>query len=80
MALLDVNLKGTIIGSQAALKAIIPQKHGHMINVISTASLRDIPCETAYCAAKWGVRGSPKVWPKKRRTSHPRHRLAPRRR
>lgn len=55
--MLAVNLKGTILGSQAALKAMIPQKRGHIINVISTASLRGIPSETVYCAAKWGVRG-----------------------
>lgn len=55
--MLDVNLKGTILGSQAALKAMIPQKRGHIINVISTASLRGIPGESVYCAAKWGVRG-----------------------
>ena len=55
--MLDVNLKGTILGSQAALKAMMPHKHGHIINVISTASLRGIPSETVYCAAKWGVRG-----------------------
>jgi len=55
--MLAVNLKGTILGSQAALKAMIPHKRGHIINVISTASLRGIPSETVYCAAKWGVRG-----------------------
>jgi NAD(P)-dependent dehydrogenase (short-subunit alcohol dehydrogenase family) len=55
--MLAVNLKGTILGSQAALKAMIPHQHGHIINVISTASLRGIPSETVYCAAKWGVRG-----------------------
>ena len=55
--MLDVNLKGTILGSQAALRAMLPQKHGHIINVISTASLRGIPSESVYCAAKWGVRG-----------------------
>jgi NAD(P)-dependent dehydrogenase (short-subunit alcohol dehydrogenase family) len=55
--MLAVNLKGTILGSQAALKAMIPHKHGHIINIISTASLRGIPSETVYCAAKWGVRG-----------------------
>ena len=55
--MLAVNLKGTILGSQAALKAMIPHKHGHIINVISTASLRGIPSESVYCAAKWGVRG-----------------------
>ena len=55
--MLAVNLKGTILGSQAALRAMIPHKRGHIINVISTASLRGIPSETVYCAAKWGVRG-----------------------
>ncbi|MDB6138735.1 MAG: oxidoreductase, short-chain dehydrogenase/reductase family [Verrucomicrobiaceae bacterium] len=55
--MLAVNLKGTILGSQAALRRMIPQKAGHIINVISTASLRGIPSETVYCAAKWGVRG-----------------------
>ena len=55
--MLAVNLKGTILGSQAALRAMIPHKRGHILNVISTASLRGIPSETVYCAAKWGVRG-----------------------
>lgn len=55
--MLAVNLKGTILGSQAALRVMIPHKRGHIINVISTASLRGIPSETVYCAAKWGVRG-----------------------
>lgn len=55
--MLAVNLKGTILGSQAALRAMIPHQRGHIVNVISTASLRGIPSETVYCAAKWGVRG-----------------------
>jgi NAD(P)-dependent dehydrogenase (short-subunit alcohol dehydrogenase family) len=55
--MLDVNLKGTILGSQAALRCMIPRKFGHIINIISTASLRGIPSESVYCAAKWGVRG-----------------------
>ena len=55
--MLAVNLKGTILGSQAALRAMIPQRRGHIVNIISTASLRGIPSETVYCAAKWGVRG-----------------------
>lgn len=55
--MLAVNLKGTILGSQAALRAMTPNRSGHIINVISTASLRGIPSETVYCAAKWGARG-----------------------
>lgn len=54
---LAVNLKGAIAGSQAALRAMMPQRRGHIINIISTASLRGIPTESVYCAAKWGVRG-----------------------
>ncbi len=55
--MLAVNLKGSILGSQAALRTMIPLKRGHIINIISTASLRGIPSESVYCAAKWGVRG-----------------------
>ena len=55
--MLSVNLKGTILGSQAALRAMAPQRAGHIFNIISTAALRGIPSETVYCAAKWGVRG-----------------------
>lgn len=55
--MLDVNLKGTILGSQEALRRMLTRKRGHIVNVISTASLRGIPSETVYCAAKWGVRG-----------------------
>src|SRR5690606_15399110 len=55
--MLAVNLKGTILGSQAALRAMTPHRRGHIVNIISTASLRGIPTETVYCAAKWGARG-----------------------
>jgi NAD(P)-dependent dehydrogenase (short-subunit alcohol dehydrogenase family) len=56
-AMLAVNLKGTIAGSQAALRAMSPRRRGHIINIVSTAGLRGIPTETVYCAAKWGARG-----------------------
>lgn len=55
--MLDVNLKGAILGSQAALRSMQKHRRGHIVNIISTASLRGIPTETVYCAAKWGVRG-----------------------
>ncbi len=55
--MLAVNLKGTILGSQAALRRMKPRRHGHIVNIISTASLRGVPGESVYCAAKWGVRG-----------------------
>ena len=55
--MLAVNLKGTILGSQAALRAMAAHGRGHIVNIISTASLRGVPTETVYGAAKWGVRG-----------------------
>jgi NAD(P)-dependent dehydrogenase (short-subunit alcohol dehydrogenase family) len=58
--MLDVNLKGTILGSQVALRHFAGQEDSlgsSIINVISTASLRGIPSESVYCATKWGVRG-----------------------
>jgi NAD(P)-dependent dehydrogenase (short-subunit alcohol dehydrogenase family) len=55
--MLAVNLKGTILGSQIALREMRAARSGHIVNVISTASLRGIPRESVYCAAKWGVRG-----------------------
>lgn len=56
-SMLAVNLKGTILGSQAALRTMAPRRRGHIVNIISTAALRGIPSETVYCATKWGVRG-----------------------
>lgn len=55
--MLAVNLKGTILGSQSALRRMIPERAGSIVNIISTASLRGVPSESVYCAAKWGVRG-----------------------
>ena len=55
--MMDVNLKGTVLGCQTALRAMIPRRSGHIINLISTASLRGIPTESFYCATKWAVRG-----------------------
>jgi len=55
--MLAVNLKGTILGSQAALRGMIGRGGGHIVNIVSTAGLRGVPTETVYCAAKWGARG-----------------------
>jgi NAD(P)-dependent dehydrogenase (short-subunit alcohol dehydrogenase family) len=55
--MLAVNLKGVILGSQAALRAMTPRGRGHIVNIVSTAGLRGVPTETVYCAAKWGARG-----------------------
>lgn len=54
---IDVNLKGTIYGSKAAMQKMKMVGRGHIVNIISTASLRGVPTESVYCSAKWGVRG-----------------------
>lgn len=55
--MLAVNLKGVILGSQAALRSMAASGRGHIVNIVSTAALRGVPTETVYCAAKWGARG-----------------------
>lgn len=55
--MMDVNLKGAVLGCQAALSAMIPRGRGRIVNIVSTASLRGIPTESFYCATKWGLRG-----------------------
>lgn len=56
-AMLDVNVKGTILGANAAAAMMRQQKQGHIINVGSTASLYAPPGNTVYAASKFAVRG-----------------------
>jgi len=51
---LEVNLTGTFLLSQAALPALIETK-GAIVNMASLAGLRGTPYNTAYCASKGGV-------------------------
>lgn len=55
--MMDVNLKGAVLGCQVALAAMEPRGRGRIVNVVSTAALRGIPTESFYCATKWGLRG-----------------------
>ena len=55
--MMAVNLKGAVLGCQAALGEMKAQGSGRIVNVISTAALRGIPTESFYCATKWGLRG-----------------------
>ena len=51
---LDVNLTGTFLLSQAALPALI-EARGTIVNMASMAGLRATPYNAAYCASKGGV-------------------------
>ena len=53
-AVIDVNLTGTFLLSQAALPALIDTK-GVIVNMGSVAGLRATPYNAAYCASKGGV-------------------------
>ena len=54
---LDVILRGEIYGMKAALGVMQPAGTGTIINVASALGVRSVPLQSAYCAAKHGVRG-----------------------
>jgi NAD(P)-dependent dehydrogenase (short-subunit alcohol dehydrogenase family) len=54
---LDVILRGQIYGMKAALEVMQPAGTGTIINVASALGVRSLPLQSAYCAAKHGVRG-----------------------
>lgn len=51
------NLTGTFLCCREALKVMLPQKAGHIVNVLSVASKVAFPFSAAYCASKWGAYG-----------------------
>lgn len=55
--MLDINLTGTFLCTQAALPAMLEAGWGRIVNVASTAGLTGYGYVTAYCAAKHGVIG-----------------------
>jgi short-subunit dehydrogenase len=55
--MMDVNVKGTILGSKHALKSMERNQEGHIINIVSTAGLSGIPNQSVYCASKFAVKG-----------------------
>jgi NAD(P)-dependent dehydrogenase (short-subunit alcohol dehydrogenase family) len=55
--MLDVNLMGTVLCTQAALPDMLQAKAGRIVNVASTAGLTGYAYVTAYAAAKHAVIG-----------------------
>ncbi|MDF3833867.1 SDR family NAD(P)-dependent oxidoreductase [Cupriavidus basilensis] len=56
-AMLEVNLTGTFLCTQAALPHMLANGWGRIVNVASTAGLAGYGYVSAYCAAKHGVIG-----------------------
>ena len=55
---LDVNVRGTILGTREAARRMIAARNpGHIVNFGSLASLSPVPGLPVYCASKWAVRG-----------------------
>ncbi|WP_454731780.1 MULTISPECIES: SDR family NAD(P)-dependent oxidoreductase [Cupriavidus] len=55
--MLEVNLTGTFLCTQAALPGMLENGWGRIVNVASTAGLAGYGYVSAYCAAKHGVIG-----------------------
>lgn len=53
----DVVYHGTVYGTMAALKRMLPRDHGSIVLVGSALAYRGIPLQSAYCGAKHGVEG-----------------------
>lgn len=58
---LDTNLKGTLICNQIAVKYLMQQKHGSIVNISSIYGLSGGACETIYSASKAGIIGLTKA-------------------
>jgi len=60
--ILDTNLKGMFLCTQAVAKHMVEQKYGKIINIASTAALGAIePGQAAYATSKFGVIGFTKA-------------------
>lgn len=55
--ILGINFHGVINGSKAFLPHLIDSGEGHLVNISSVFGLIGVPTQSAYCAAKFGVRG-----------------------
>jgi 3-oxoacyl-[acyl-carrier protein] reductase len=60
-SVLTANLKGVYLSCKHALKLMLPNKQGHILNVLSIASTMILPNSTAYTASKFGALGFTKV-------------------
>lgn len=54
---LDINLKGCFLGCQAALRRMVPQRGGRIVNTSSVGGLRGAADGLAYTASKFGIIG-----------------------
>ena len=53
----EVTYLGTVYGTMAALKRMVPRDRGTIVQVGSALAYRSIPLQSAYCGAKHAIRG-----------------------
>ena len=53
----QVTYLGTVYGTMAALKRMVPRNHGAVVQVGSALAYRAIPLQSAYCGGKFAIRG-----------------------
>ena len=53
----EVTYLGTVWGTKAALRRMLPRDHGTIIQVGSALAYRGIPLQSAYCGAKHAMKG-----------------------
>ncbi len=53
----EVTYLGTVYGTMAALKRMLPRNRGSIVQVGSALAYRSIPLQSAYCGAKHAIRG-----------------------
>jgi len=55
--ILDINVRGVLIGSKLALGRFLPRGSGHLVNIASTAGKTGVAGGVTYCASKHAVVG-----------------------
>ena len=53
----DINFRGVVNGTRAFLPILVAQDDGAIVNTSSVFGLVGMPHQSAYCAAKFAVRG-----------------------
>jgi len=53
----EVAYQGTVYGTLAALRRMLPRNHGAIVQVGSALAYRGIPLQSAYCGAKHAIQG-----------------------
>lgn len=54
--MIDINIKGVLYGMAAAIPVFKQQKHGHILNIISTSGIKIVPTQGIYAGTKNAVR------------------------